>query len=56
MFWVLRSARKVCTSIGAGCIDGADDGGACKCNEEIVFEVSDGFNPEEANKKFLPIR
>jgi hypothetical protein len=55
IFWVLRSERKVCTSVAGGCAACVDGMGDCKCNEEIVFDVSDGFSPEEASRKFLTI-
>lgn len=53
IFCVLRSERKVCTSIGGGCKTCVEGTGACKCKEEIDFEVSEGFNPDDARRKFL---
>jgi hypothetical protein len=55
IFWVFLSDRKVWTSTWGGCIICEEVIGARRCNEEIFFAVSDGFSPEDARRKFLPL-
>src|SRR5579859_6327810 len=55
IFCVRRSDRKVCTSIAGGCTIAGAGPVECKCNEEIVFCVSEGFNPDDARRKLLQL-
>jgi len=56
IFCVLLSDKKACTSTGGGCTTCPPiPVGARKCSEEIFFAVSEGFNPDDASKKFLPL-